>query len=136
MDLARLEELKHKLTHGTQLSVIWTFFLDHLASSPQFMALGERAEHPLVETVIDQVARQLFPRDPQVSNLLLTRLDDQQFLHGGFTIGRCLGGVLYFEDLHKGLITVCEAPPSIEVKYARFSGLPLPQQRRGAPSAN
>jgi hypothetical protein len=39
-------------------------------------------------------------------------------------MGGNLGGVIYFEDVQMGLVTVAEMPPSIDVKYARFSGKP------------
>jgi hypothetical protein len=134
MDLTRLQELKQKLLHEDQLAPVWSFFLDHFGEDPAFIALGERADHPFVEAVVDQVGQQLFGQGGAVSRLLLTRLADQQFIHGGFSMGGRVGGVIYFEDARIGLLAVADLPPSIEAKYARFSGYPLRQQ--GEPSRN
>ena len=134
MDLALLQELKHKLLHDKDLGPVWTFFLDHFAENPAFIALGERADHPLVETVVAQVGQQLFSRDGAVRRLILTRLSEHQFIHGGFFMGARPGGVIYFEDSQIGLVAVADLPPSIEAKYARFSARPVPKP--GKPSRN
>jgi hypothetical protein len=134
MDLARLKELKRKLLLDQQLAPVWTFFLDHFAEKPGFIALGERARHPLVEAVLVQVGQQLFGADGTISDMILTRIADQQFLHGGFRMGGRFGGVFYFEDAHSGLVAVADHPPGNEGKYARFSGRPVP--RHAGPSLN
>jgi hypothetical protein len=134
MDLTRLQELKHKLLHEEKFDPVWSFFLDHFGKDPNFIALGERAQHPLVEAVVTQVGRQLFARDGTVSRLLLTRLPDEQFIHGGFFMGERPGGVIYFEDARIGLVAVADIPPSIEAKYARFSGHPVRKKGEASPN--
>jgi hypothetical protein len=134
MDLAKLQELKGKLQQDADLMPVWTYFLDNFGEDPAFIALGDRANHPFVEAVIVQVAKQLFPGALTVSGLLLTRLADQHFLHGGFSVDGRIGGVFYFEDAHLGLIVITDRPPSQEVKFARFSGRPV--RRPAEPSQN
>jgi hypothetical protein len=134
MDLARLQELKQKLLHEERLAPVWEFFLSRFGENPEFIALGERARHPFVETVVAEVGRQMYPREAEVSGLLLTRVPGRQFLHGAFSVGGRIGGVIYFEDARVGLVVVPDKPPSIEVKYARFSGHPV--RSRGEPSRN
>jgi hypothetical protein len=125
MDLTRLQELKQKLLNDKELAPVWGFFFDHFAEDPEFIALGQRTRHAFVEAVLAQVGPQMFPGAGPASGLLLTRLADQQFIHGGFFLGGRPGGVIYYEDARVGLITVANLPPSTEVKYARFSGMPL-----------
>jgi hypothetical protein len=134
VDLSRLQELKHKLLHDKDLAPVWLYFLDHFAENSDFIALGEQVQHPLVESVIQQVSKQLFPRDGAIVGMLLTQIDEPKFLHGGFFMGLRPGGVIFFEDVNMGLIAVPDLPPSIEVKYARFSSRPLP--KLGEPSRN
>src|SRR5262245_51253261 len=134
MDLTRLQQLKQKLLHEEQLALVWSSFMDHFGHDPEFIALGEHARHSLVETVVTEVGRQLYAADGAVSGLLLNRVVGQDFLHGGFAMGGRLGGVIYFEDAHIGLVAVMEQPPSTEVKYARFSGRVV--RRPGGPSLN
>jgi hypothetical protein len=134
MDLAQLQELEHKLLHDKELAPIWSFFFDNLAADPAFIALGERVEHEFVEAVIAQVVGQLFPRSGGAAGLLLTRLPQQPFVHGGFFVAGRPGGVVYFEEACIGLIAIADLPPSIEVKYARFSNPPI--RSAGSPSRN
>jgi hypothetical protein len=134
MDRPSLEELKQKLLHEKALPPVWAFFLDHFGENPDFIARGERADHPFVEAVIAQVSQQLFPKDGAIGGLILTRVAESQFIHGGFFMGLRPGGVIYFEDARIGLLAVADIPPSIEAKYARFSGHPVP--KLGEPSRN
>ena len=134
MDLTRLQELKRKLLNEAQFAPVWAFFLDHFGENLEFMRLGGRAHHPLVEAVVAEVGQQLFAGEGAVTELLLTSLPEEQFIHGGFMMGRRVGGVFYFEDVHVGLAVVTDLPPSVETKYARFSGRPL--RKPGEPSQN
>ncbi len=124
MDLTRLQELKRKLLQDKALPPVWTFFLDHFGHDSEFIRLGEETRHSFVEAALAQVCRQLYPQAEAVAGLLLTRLAEQQFIHGGFIVAGRPGGLFYFEDVRMGLITIAEPPPSIDVKYARFSGHP------------
>ncbi len=122
MNLELLEQLKQKLDHEKKLSSVWSFYMDYFAAHREFTDLGEPTENSLIEAVVTQVGQQLFGGDDTVSDLLLIRIADHQFLHGTFVIGGRMGGVIYFEDKQMGLVAVAEWPPSKEVKYSRFSG--------------
>jgi hypothetical protein len=135
MDLARLQELKHKLLHEDKLGPVWTFFLDHFAENPDFIALGEQTHDVFVETVIAEVGRQLFGKAGAVGGLILTRLAEPPFVHGAFHMGGRIGGVIFFEEARMGMLAIADVPPGIEAKYARFSGRPFPKTS-GQPSPN
>ena len=134
MDLARLQELRQELLHEEQLSRIWTFFMDHIGDKEEFTAIGKEVRDPFLEAVIAQVGQQLFAEDGAVSDLLLCRVSEQHFIHGGFSLGGRFGTVIFFEDEKMGLLAVTDRPPSTEVKYARFFGKPI--ARQGEPSRN
>jgi hypothetical protein len=134
MEPARLQELKQKVLHDKDLAPVWSFFLDHFGENSEFMALGELTDHLFVEAVLAQVGQQLFGAEGAVTRLLLTRIADQHFIHGGFSMGVRIGGVFYFEDAQIGLAAVADKPPSIEAKYARFSARRMPKV--GPPSRN
>jgi hypothetical protein len=134
MDLNKLGELKRKLLQDAKLPPVWSFFLDHFGDKPEFIALGERTSQPFVEAVIAEVGRQLFGDQNMIQDLILKRIPGQNFIHGGFGISGHLGGVIFFEDASIGLVMAAEQPPSIEVKYARFSGTPA--RRIPTPSLN
>jgi hypothetical protein len=134
MDLTKLQELKRLLVEEKVLSTIWTYFLDHFGHDSAFHGLGQRGRHAFVEAVIAQVVRQLYPQAEAVTGLLLDRLAEQEFVHGGFFVEARPGGVIYDEDGRVGLIAIAELPPSIDVKYARFLGQPI--RTVGPPSRN
>ncbi len=136
MELTRLQELKQRLLHDTQLPPIWSFFLDHLGENSEFIALGQRLEHAFLSAVVAQVARTAFPEPRVATDLLLARIPGQAFIHGGFFLAGRPGGLLYFEDIEVGLLVATDLPPSIEVKYARFSTQPLRKAGPSQPSRN
>jgi hypothetical protein len=132
MDLARLATLKEKLLHADQFSTVWEYFLDHFGEDPAFIALGEPAELPLLDGVFAGVAQHLFQRPVTVRQLRLIRLPHEGFIHGGAVLDGKMANVLYFEDVHVGMLAVVWS--SGEMKYARFSGRPA--KPGGEPSAN
>jgi hypothetical protein len=125
MNLKLLEKLKDKLITAREFGDVMKYFLDHFGEDPAFIALGDRIEHPFLEAVLAQVGQQLFGKPVSLTDVLLTRLPEHAFIHGGASLGGKLATVLYFEDLCKGLLTVCWSITPPETKYARFTGRPM-----------
>ncbi len=125
MDLKLLAILKDKLIHAKDFSDVWNYFFDHFGEDSDFIALGERAEDSLLEAIIQEVGLQLFPNRVVLSNLLLARLPEHQFIHGGLMINGRLANVIYFEDIHMGLMAVVTSLKPGETKMIRFSGQPM-----------
>jgi hypothetical protein len=134
MDLSLLETLKQKLTTAKEFTPVFTYFLDHFRKNPDFIALGERTDSPFLETVLAQIGKELFGKEVRVEDVLLTRLDAQQFIHGACSLGGRLANVLYFEDVRMGLLVVIMSFDSNDTKLVRFSGRPT--QAAPAPSLN
>jgi hypothetical protein len=128
MDLALLATLKDRLLTARDFGDVLTYFLDHFGEDPGFIALGERCEHPFLEAVFTQVGGQLFGRPIRVSNVMLTRLAEEGFVHGTVQLEDRLGTVLYFEDIQKGLLSVVWSLSPTETKLVRFTGRPLPDR--------
>ena len=126
-DLSLLETLKEKLLHATDFNEVSTFFFDHFGDNPDFIALGERVEDDFLESVLLQVGTQLFAGPIVLERLLLTRLAEHGFIHGGFTLNGRLGNVIYFEDVRVGLIAVVLSVSPSETKLVRFTGKPVPK---------
>src|SRR5437868_5395456 len=124
MDLSLLATLKQKLSTSTQFSDVTDYFLTHFGHNPEFIKLGERVEHKLLQMVIEQVANQLYAgKGPVVlTKPLLTHLAAQHFIHGSCFVNGHVCSILYFEDVLKGLISI--APADGNCHYARFSGRP------------
>ena len=135
MDLALLATLKDKLIHATNFGDVMNYFFDHFGEDPDFIALGDRAEDAFLQAVFEEVGGQIFGGKVRVTNVLLTRLPEQQFVHGGFLLNGQLGNVFYFEDLQMGLMAVVVSVAPSETRMVRFSGRPVPTPSR-QPSRN
>jgi hypothetical protein len=126
MDLALLSTLKEKLIQATDFTPVFEYFMDHFGEDPDFIALGERAQHPFLAAVLDRVGKELFGKPVPLTDLLLVRLPEHQFLHGGCILGGKLANVLYFEDGSVGLLAVAMSMSPGETRLVRFTGQPLP----------
>ncbi len=134
MDLKLLETLKQRLLTAKEFEQVFTYFLDQFGEDPEFIAQGERAHSAFLEAVVAQVGKELFGREVRVTDVLLTRLPEQQFIHGACRLAGRLANVIYFEDIHTGLLVVILSEARGETKLCRFSGRPLHNPQ--APSRN
>ncbi len=124
MDLSRLATLKAKLLAAQNFGEILGYFLDHFGDHPEFMDLGEPASDEFLEQALAQVAAQLFQKAVPIRDVRLVRLPEHEFVHGGFLVEGKVGTLIYFEDIHKGLISVAWSLSPPQTKYARFTGRP------------
>jgi hypothetical protein len=137
MDLALLATLKDKLATATNFAEVMVYFFDHFGEDPDFMGQGESGRVPFLETVLAEVGKQLYKdsgRTTLAIDFRLVRLPEQQFVHGAVTLGGKPANVIYFEDVHIGLMTVIWSLKPPETKYVRFSGRQMP--RNLTPSVN
>ena len=135
MDLANLDVLKEKLRNEKELAPVWEYFLSEFGEQPAFASLCEPTQSTFLELVATQISQQLFTKEGKVEALRLMRVPEHKFIHGGCFINGCIAGMLYFEDIELGLLSACEKAPSINVHYARFSGMIRPPAST-KPSAN
>src|SRR5262249_1099815 len=126
IDLSKLDALKDLLVRSTNFSQVLSYFFDHFGENPEFIALGERVEVPFLEAVLEQVGGEVFNRDVPVTGLVLTRLAEQRFVHGGCAVGGRLANIFYFEDVQVGLMAVILPGSPPETRLARFSGRHAP----------
>lgn len=134
MDLSRLATLKAKLVQAKEFSDIWTYFLDHFGEDPAFHALGERTRNGFIEAIFDNVAKAMFNGKIEGRDVLLTRLADHLFIHGGGIFGSHLVNVIYFEDIQVGVVIVVKPFSKDPQQYIRFTGPLTPPSNQ--PSAN
>jgi hypothetical protein len=125
MDLGQLATLKKKLQTAREFSEVWRYFMDHFGEDPDFMALGEQTRDTFLEQTVAQIGAQLTGTPVSVVTTLLIRVPDQGFIHGCVTLGGRPGNLLYFEDIHMGLLGVAWSAATAEAKFVRFTGRPL-----------
>ncbi len=125
MKIERLQELKQKLTKGADLSIIWTFYMDHFADHREFTELGAPARNEYLDTILHKICQQMFGKTIKITDFFLIYIPKYQFFHGPFQVQGSkgsIGGVIYFEDIKIGLLAVSGAYPATdEVKYSRFT---------------
>ncbi len=124
MDLEMLAVLKDKLVHAAQFADVINYFFDQFGQDAEFIGLGDATRHPFLESVLAEVGRQMFGNQVAIMDMLLTRLSEQHFIHGGGVLNGRVATLLYFEDIAVGLVAVA-SPSSKETKLARFTGKPL-----------
>jgi hypothetical protein len=127
MDLANLTELKRLLHEAKQFSTVWDYFLTNFGEQPGFLDHGEPVpEDELLQVVVKEVCKGLFPDRPAILlRSRLIRIAEHHFVHGTMFLDDRLSGMLYFEDVHKGLMAVCWSLDPPETKYVRFTGRAL-----------
>lgn len=125
MDLGLLATLKDELLHARDFGKIWSCFMDNFGEDSDFIALGERVEHPMLEEIVKQTCRQLLGGPITLGYPLLTRLPEYEFVHGGFMVQGKVGMVFYFEDIQVGLLLVVMTFGTDDNRMVRFTGRPL-----------
>src|SRR5262249_36503157 len=125
MDLSRLATLKEKLQTARVFGDVWRYFMDHFGDHPEFMALGEATRDEFLEEAVAQIAAQLSGGTVTMARMMLIRLPEHGFIHGSVVVGGRPGNVMYFEDIHMGLIGVAWSAATAEAKFVRFSGRQL-----------
>jgi hypothetical protein len=127
MDLSGLAELKRLLHEAKTFSTVWDYFLTNFGEQAEFMDHGELvAEDELLQVVVKEVCKSLFPeRRAILIRSRLIRIAEHHFVHGTIFLDDQLSGMLYFEDVHKGMMAVCWTKELRETKYVRFTGWAL-----------
>ncbi|MCV6637362.1 hypothetical protein [Candidatus Albibeggiatoa sp. nov. NOAA] len=123
VDFEKLNELKQQLIKATDFRDPLNYFFDHLSASREFVEKGERIEHSLIEQVIAQVGQQLFGTQAQVDKLLLSEIEEYQFIHGTCFVSGHVVNILFFNDIDMGLLGI--AMEDDKIMTARFSSATL-----------
>jgi hypothetical protein len=124
MDLSRIDDLKGRLHEAKEFSRVWDWFLTNMGEDLEFMALGVPACDDFLMKVIEQIAAQIFGKRVPVNRMMLVRIPEKEFVHGSVMLNGVQGGVLYFEDIHKGMLCVTGFADR-ETKFVRFTGRAL-----------
>jgi hypothetical protein len=123
VDMARLNTLKSQLLQATDFMAVFDYFMTHFGENPQFMAMGKRTQHAVIEAAVAQTRPRLYGQALPAGQLLLTLLPKQRFVHGDGFYGEKLVHVLYFDDLQMGPPAVATPFGASDIKLARFTGI-------------
>jgi hypothetical protein len=126
-----LETLKKKLVAAENFGDVLEYFFDHFGENPEFISLGKPTLHPMLEAVIQHTGSQIMGKQVKVRNLMLVRLPEQKFIHGGFLMDGKVGNVFYFEEIQMGLMSVVTSLGG-ETKMARLKVQVVPTGGRAS----
>ncbi len=122
MNSDRWRELKQKLTDESDLSEIWSYYMDHFADHPKFTRMGSRVDDPYLDAVTLSICQHLFGAGSTIADALTICIPQQRFYHGPFMVGGRIGGIIYDENTKTGLLAVsADAANSGMMQYSRFS---------------
>jgi hypothetical protein len=85
--------------------------------------------------MLRQIAKEVFKRDVNLGEVLLTRLAEHQFIHGGCVLEGGLTNVLYFEDVQTGVVSMIAPAFGGKTQFVRFSTRKV-LHNRSKPSPN
>ncbi len=122
MKLKKLYQLKEKLQKETDLSKIWSYYMDEFGDRPEFSDVGEPVRQDALLATIAQVCQQIFGKPTNIDDILIIYIKEYQFYHAPFMANKHIGGVIFFEDINTGLIAVTSAGSNL-AKYSRFTGI-------------
>jgi hypothetical protein len=134
LNLENLQTLKHQLATAPVLEKVYQYFLDHFGENDAFFDMGARADDEILAAFVKAVAQQLYGPKAKVSDWLLVRLAEHHFIHGACRIEGRPVNVLWFDDIHVGMIAIPGMGRNEKTQYSRFSGRKLPEGF--APSSN
>ncbi len=123
MDLSRLEKLKKMIVSAESFGEPWDYFFDHFGEKPEFMTLGKPAKHPVLEAVVEQLAREIYKGESEVTvtKPMLVELAEQKFVHGSFFVQGRMGVLIFFQDIDMGLMSLAAQSPEAPTLMMRFS---------------
>jgi hypothetical protein len=127
MNLSGLEKLKNILATGKDLSVAFTYFMDHFGENEAFLDLGRPKKNDTLEDLISAAAGAMFGVRVVLQQFLLIAVPKTHFIHGAGMINGMMATVIYFEDIQVGILCVYRGPKGGTL-FSRFSAQNLPPE--------
>ena len=116
----RLDGLKDKMLQETDFREIYTYFLDNLADDPQFKKIGKEVKRPEIKRLAARIGKEVTGTG-HVTKLILIKVPKYPFLHGPLFVDGCMSNLIFFEDIHIGLMAILL--PTRETHFVRVMAL-------------
>jgi hypothetical protein len=130
--LARLREL---LLLEAELSAIWDYFQDVLASDAAFIDAGVRIDGPGLPDGFEDALKELEPKG-RLNSSFLTRLEGYSMLHGCARWGRGYAFFFLFEEIEQGFCAYSGGLTSKVIEFAQFTVAAHPRAQGHETSVN
>ena len=114
-----LAALKEKLMTSDDFIEIQRYFFYHLSDHDEFMEKCKRAKKPLLKKTVKVMAKQLFQKEVEVTNLMLFKYPKTRFYHGSCFVEGKVAALIFFEDIDMGMFSIVKNRP--ETLFIRFS---------------
>ena len=126
-----LNSLRKKLLEEKDLSKVWTYFMDNYGENPDFHEQNIPSEpNELLNQFIVQIGEQIFQRSFKAVKITLFKVPNQHFIHGAVFFNGLPGNVIYFEDIHVGLLSVTKSLLTMETMFSRFTAAQVPPKKK------
>jgi len=126
MNPRNIETLKRMAVHEKELHKVMTYFIDHLCEQRGFASAGVPHRDPLLNTVMQEVGRHVLGAQVVLHETMLIRLPAFRFVHGIVRLGDSLGSVIYFEELHTGVLALSVDMSTGEMMFVRIRCAAVP----------
>ncbi len=117
--IEKLSDLKDKLLTGENFSDTYNYFFDHFGENNEFMRMSKKTKHPVIKKIISSIGEQLFKKKVDVTHMMLLKFPKSDFYHGACFIDGKMGGIIFFQDIDMGMISIVKEYP--ETLFIRFS---------------
>jgi hypothetical protein len=125
MELDKLLTLKEMMLATEDFNDAWEFFFKAFTGNETFIEQSIKTEAPLLETILDKIGKTLFGNESMLSDLILLKIPQYNFIHGVCLIHGRPASLIFFEDSDIGLISVIKSITNHEMSLVRFSTIKI-----------
>jgi hypothetical protein len=98
--------LKQQLISSEDSSEIFDFFFQNFAEDPAFYDRGKISTHDILAKVIQTTGKNFYGENCEISNYRMTKIEEENFIHGTCFLNGHITLLMYFTDLDIGIASV------------------------------
>ncbi|MEQ1746203.1 MAG: hypothetical protein ABMA02_12310 [Saprospiraceae bacterium] len=128
MTQAKLATLEEIILHPSNWDDATNYFLDHFATEPAFLQMGQKTSLPIIIKMMGELAKHLFQKEAvALVNPMMFKVKKFHMIHGTCLVEGRLITFVYLTTVHKGVFTVSNLALQKMEHSSRVSALPLDQ---------
>lgn len=127
LDMGLLENLRFKIGTAKDFYEVFNYFFDNFGENSDFMDQGEPADDKLLLALLKAIGQAVLQTQTvKLDKVMLMRVPEYNFIHGGLMINNALANVIYCDDLQTGIAAFCLPSAGGKTQLTRFSAEMLP----------
>lgn len=124
-----LNELKRMLMMEDNFHKIYTYFFDHLGESLDFIRSGKREKNPDLKKILQAIGESALNEKVMVTRLVLTRVPEQRFYHGGCQLNGRMTTAFFFREIGMGMAAILRPDTTHGMLFVRFTTFESPSKQ-------